>query len=109
MVKVFLTNGNGVAWNAEPTYVALLTSMGADLALRSLLSFTEQGIASRLQLTLPREKFKTLLEIIKPKLSAPAVVELVETIEAFKGPLQNMRNDSTIKSRVENVKVLLGQ
>ena len=82
-------------------------AMGADLALRALLSFTDQGIASQLQFKLSREKFQVLLGAIKPKLSAPAVVELVETIEMFKGPLQNMRNDSTIKSRVENVKVLL--
>jgi hypothetical protein len=107
IVEVFLTNGNGVAWNAQPTYTALLSAMGADIALIALLSFTETTIASRLQLELAQAKFKEMISILKPKISAPAVKELLQAIERFSGPLYNMRDDTTIKSRVASLKKLL--
>jgi hypothetical protein len=107
IVETFLTNGNGVAVNAEPNYFALLKSMSADLALIALLSFNETTIASRLQLELPQKKFKELLNIIKPKISAPLAMELLQAIEKFSGPFYSMRLDTTIKSRVDNLKRLL--
>jgi hypothetical protein len=81
--------------------------MGADIALIALLSFTETTIASRLQLDLAQTKFKEMISILKPKISAPAAKELLQAIERFSGPLYNMRDDTTIKSRVTNLKKLL--
>lgn len=68
VVEAFLTNGSGVAWNAEPIYERLITGFDQAEANRALMSIREQTISSRLQMKLPRQKFDRLLELIGPKL-----------------------------------------
>lgn len=108
LIEVFLTNGNGVAWNAESVYLSLLGQFSTVQATQALLSFTDDTISSRLQFQLCQKKYRQLLEIIKPKLTAPAVRELVESIETFTGPLDKMRDTSEIKRKVQNLQMILG-
>jgi len=58
IVEVFLTNGNGVAWNAESTYRSLLDQFDADQALIAILSFNNLNISNRLQHTLCQQNLK---------------------------------------------------
>lgn len=46
LVEVFLTNGNGVAWNAEPNYINLIKQFDQNEALVSIVSFTQENIAN---------------------------------------------------------------
>lgn len=48
LVEVFLTNGNGTAWNAEPYYTELISKFDPDEASIALRSFTDLDIALKL-------------------------------------------------------------
>ena len=106
LVEAFLTNGNGVAINAEPIYMSLLNALDQKQSLQAVLSFTEERIASRLQFTRAQDKYREILEIMKPKV-APAVKELIDDIEAYKGPFDKMKDDSRIKRKVSNLQTIL--
>ena len=100
LVEVFLSNGNGIARNANGIYVAMLDHLEPNQALIAILSFTNIRIASSLQISLCQKQFRSLLKRMKPKVSRPVVKELIDTIEAYRGPLDKMKDDSQIKRKV---------
>ncbi len=101
LVEVFLTNGNGVAWNAEPYYIELINKFSQNEAIIALLSFTHEHIASRLQFSLCQQKYKELIELIRGKISAPAALEVLDAIVNFNGPLDKMGNDTRMKQKIK--------
>lgn len=107
LVEVFLTNGNGTSWAAEPIYLELIQRFDSDQSLIAVLSFTEEAIASSLQFSLCQKKFRELLDLLRPKIPAAAVQELVDALEEYTGPLENMKDDSRIKRRVNHLKTIL--
>jgi len=108
VVEVFLTNGNGVAWNAEPYYIELINKFSQDEAIIAMLSFAAENIASRLQFSLCQQKYRELIDMIKGKISSPAALEVMEAIENYGGPLDKMGNDSRMKQKVQSMNVILG-
>jgi hypothetical protein len=107
LVEVFLTNGNGRAWNAEPTYISLLDQLDPSQSLIAILSFSSLNISSRLQHPLCQSKFRELMEMMKNKVSAAAVKELLKSIEKYKGRLDKMKDDSDIKRKVTALKKII--
>lgn len=107
LIEVFLTNGNGEAWEAEPIYLDLLSKFDQSMALEAILSFQRFAIASKLQFRLCQEKFRQLLLIMKKKISSPGAQELVTLIEQYVGPLENMRNDATLSKKIAPFRKLL--
>jgi hypothetical protein len=107
LVEVFLTNGNGRAWNAEPTYTSLLDQLDPGQSLIAILSFSNLNITSRLQHPLCQNKFRELMEMMKNKVSMAAVKELLESIEKYKGRLDKMKDDSDIKRKVTALKKII--
>lgn len=107
LVEVFLTNGHGVAWDADPIYLHLLGRFDSTAALKAILSFTNETIASRLQFSLCREKFRELLRLLRPKIPAAAVQELIDAIEAYDGPFEHLKDDSRITRRVDHLRTIL--
>ncbi|MEL1243440.1 hypothetical protein AAEO56_04130 [Flavobacterium sp. DGU11] len=107
VVEVFLTNGNGVAWDAETIYFELINSFDNYQATVALLSFTTDNISSKLQLTLSKQKFVTLLNTIRQKLTNPSTVELLDIILDFKGSYAEMRKDTKIQRSLKNLEILL--
>lgn len=107
LVEVFITNGNGVAWNAEPTYRELLAGLNSRQALIAILSFRDDTISSRLQFSLSQLKFKELLELMKLKASTPAMNEMVELIETSSAPLDKLRNETRVKERIANLSKII--
>jgi hypothetical protein len=103
LVEVFLTNGHGVAWNAEHSYQRMIENFGAREAEIALLSFTDTKIASRLQHPLPQDKFRELLGIIEPKLARRRYREIADAVHDFKGPLYAMSQESTVKRLVRGL------
>ncbi len=103
LVDVFLTNGNGVAWNAEPQYremISRFTPEAAETAVRHLFSESTQ---SMLRWQLPMAKFAELLDIIDPKLTRPAARELIEGIRSFTGTPSDLAKDSQLKRLLERL------
>jgi hypothetical protein len=109
IVKVFLTNGNGVASAAEPYYIEMIKKFNQAEALLALLSFFDEQIASSLQFSLCKIKYDELLGLLKGKLSISATKELFEEIKRYSGKLDSMRNDSRIKRMAENVQIILNE
>ena len=48
-----------------------------------------------------------MLKLLKGKISAPAIKELIEAIENFSGPLDKMKDDSRIKQKVKSMRAIL--
>jgi hypothetical protein len=108
IVETFFTNGNGVAASANEVYTEILSSLDAHQANIAGLSFTDTRISSRLQFPLSQRKFKELLEIVKPSITSPPVNDLLKYItEEYKGKSSYLMNDKTVKTSVENLKILL--
>jgi len=108
LVTVFLTNGSGTAWYAEPIYSRLLSHFDSDLARLAILSFTHTDIASKLQAPLCEKQFRILITLMQEKVTAPILKELSEAILQFSGPLNRLKDDVTIKRRVDAVRTILG-
>ena len=107
LVEVFLTNGNGTAWNAEPIYTQLMSQFNEEQALKAVLSFNNLTISSRLQFQSCQEKFRELLKLMNTKVSSAAVKELIVAVTTYAGPLDKMKDDSRIKRRVDNLNKIL--
>lgn len=103
LVEVFLTNGNGVARNAEPTYRHLINLFDSRQALYAILSFSDDSIASKLQFPLCQKKYRELLEMMKIKVPIPAIQEIIEEIENFNGPLENLRTNKHLLQKTANM------
>lgn len=103
LVEVFLTNGNGVAWNAEPIYEKLIRRLNNKEATIAIISFRHTKIASRLQLALCREKYKEMIANLKSNVSSAATIELIDSIEKYKSPMESMKNDTRFKKKVDNI------
>jgi hypothetical protein len=101
LVEVFITNGYGVAWNAEPIYIDLIKRFDSTQAIVAILSFSQNRIASKLQLELCEKKFKVLLQILKVKVTSPIVKELISDIENFGNSLDKLRTDEKIIKKGE--------
>jgi hypothetical protein len=101
LVYVFLTNGYGVAWNAEPSYRELISRFDVSQASIALRVFTNTMISSRLQQKLPQQKWTELLDLITPKLTGRRDRALLQTIRAFKGTPDQLIKDSGIKKQID--------
>ena len=107
LVEAFLTNGNGVAGYAEPIYIKLLSNVNSFQANIAVLSFNDTLISSKLQFPLCQNKFRELIEILKPIITTPAINDLIEKIDKYSGRLENLKNDKLIKTSVDSLKILL--
>lgn len=81
IVSVFLTNGNGIAWSAEHIYIDLIKGFNPKQAFIALTSFTDEGIKSKLQFNLCKEKYEEMLGYIQPNITSEGVLSLLEEIK----------------------------
>jgi len=96
LVEVFLTNGSGVAYGAEPIYRQLLLELDSELAAVALRSFNESSISGRLQLSRSRTKWAELIDLIAPKLTGRSDRDLLAAVRAFTGTPDQLSVDSAI-------------
>lgn len=108
LVEVFLTNGHGVAWSAEPIYQRLLANLDATQALLAVLSFRKTHITSRLQFKLPKDKYRELLDLAKSKVSSPQGLDILNIIETYKPPLEHIRGETKLMEKVNAITKSLG-
>lgn len=107
LVEVYLSNGNGIAWDAEPIYLELIQHFDSRQATIALLSFTTDQISSSLQISLCKRKYLELLNYLRPKIANASTVELLDFVLNFKGDYSEMRNDSRTKIVLRNLEVLI--
>ncbi|WP_410673200.1 hypothetical protein [Amycolatopsis sp. cmx-4-68] len=100
LVYVFLTNGNGIAWSADPIYKELIGKFDTGQAGIALRIFSDSKIASRLQHDLPRTKWAELLDLIAPKLTGRRDRTLLDAVRAFNGTPDQLKLDSGIKQQL---------
>lgn len=107
LVEVFLTNGNGVARNAQPVYLSLLNLFDSKQAFVAILSVFDDFISSKLQFAICRNKYRELLELMKIKISMPALKELIDDIENTNEPIEDLKNSPHFRQRATNaIKIL---
>ncbi|MBZ5530916.1 MAG: hypothetical protein LAO20_05750 [Acidobacteriia bacterium] len=107
IVEVYLTNGNGIAYNAETVYEALIQGFGSKEAAIAVLSFTDTVIGSKLQFNLPQQKFSRLLQLLEPKISSPALLEFLRDMKAISPG--RLTSDRGIKQKLPSVLKLIKQ
>lgn len=108
IVDVFLTNGNGVADNANDIYKDILSKLNAHQANIAVLSFTDSKISSKLQFPLCERKFREMYKIVKPSIVSPLIKEVMDYIEEdYKGKFSELISDINIKNKINSLKSLL--
>ncbi len=108
LVEVFLSNGNGIAWNAEPTYTELIRGFTPEMAMLALISFSNRNIASSLQFQQCKKKWQELIGLITPKIRNATARELLDAIDESSAPLEKLSNDSTLMAKVKSLRKILG-
>lgn len=106
LVDAFITNGNGVCYDAEPIYIKLIKQFNQEQITIAVFSFMNEHISSMLQFSLCEKKYRQLIEIMEEKNTSPAISEVIELIKNFKG-LSNMRKDTMIKQKMASYKTLI--
>ncbi|MCX5000774.1 hypothetical protein OG739_36400 [Streptomyces longwoodensis] len=101
LVNVFLTNGYGVAWNAEPYYIELIKRFDGPQAAYALRSFAFRSITPKLDDTLPQTKWAELVELVAPKLTERGDRVLLELVRSFTGTPDKLRADSKIAAQLK--------
>lgn len=97
LVETFLTNGNGIAWNAEPSYRSMISRFSpeeAEIALRRVFAEPTQ---SGLRWETARSKYAELLDLLDPKIARPAARDLMDAMRAFTGTPSDLAKDSGMK------------
>lgn len=107
LVNVYLTNGYGVSWSAEPIYIDLIQKFDQEMSLIAILSFTQDEISSKLQFSLCKDKFITMLNLIKPKITSSAIIEIIDKLIEFKEALHKLKNDTKFNEKISLIKNML--
>ncbi len=97
LIEVFLTNGSGIARNADPSYremISRFTPEAAEVAMRELFSEVTQ---SKLRWDIPRRKYAELLDLLDPKITRPVARDLIDAIRSFNGSPSDLAKDSELK------------
>lgn len=100
LIYVFLTNGHGKSWAADPIYKELIGTFDSAQAGIARRTFADSTISSRLQRTLAREKWAELLDLIEPKLTGRRDRTLLDTVRAFSGTPDRLILDSEVKRQL---------
>lgn len=105
IVDVFLTNGYGVCWSADPIYKELIERLNESQAVIAVTSFNIERISNKLQHSMCEAKFKEMLEIQRMNATNPALLEFIETLQKHKGRLTNISKETKIKQQVEVLRI----
>jgi hypothetical protein len=110
IIEPFLTNGNGIAWNAEPTYIELMQQFDPRQSLIAAVAFRKTYIASKLQFPLCQQKYKDLLEMMISQVANPAVKDLLEDIHKLiqkSVPPDKLKDDPRVAQKIDNLTKIL--
>lgn len=97
IIYCYLTNGYGVAWEAEPYYEKILYSLNNEQAITALKCILDRKIAAKLSLSnsLIEKKFKKFLSIIQDKIINENYKKFIEFLLNLNiSPIIKYKNDS---------------
>ena len=107
LVNVYITNGYGISWSAEPIYIELIQKFDQEMSLIAILSYTQEEISSKLQFPLCKDKFISMLNLIKPKITSSAIIEIIDKLIEFKEALHKLKNDTKFNEKIALIKNML--
>ena len=101
IVSVFLTNGSGVAWEADPIYIELIKNFDAKQSFIALTSFMdESSIRSKLQFSLCQKKFIEMLGYLKSNITSEGVLNLLVEIRDKVESLHNISKNDKLSEKI---------
>ena len=108
LIHVYLTNGNGVCYEAEPIYVNLIENFDENQSSIAVCSFIKTEIDSKLQFKLCRDKFINMLKMVKEKIINKEIIRLIEKIDDKhqKNGILNLKEDKKIKGIVDSLRII---
>lgn len=105
ILYVYLTNGNGEAWNANGYYEEMLYNLSESQAIIGLTLLSNKDITRKLQHEKCINKFKEFLDIISPKITNPIGKDLIDTLKKFlNSQYINILMDKSIKLKMDSFK-----
>lgn len=102
LIYCYVTNGNGIAWEANDIYENLIKQFSSSQSLKALLSFTDNEINGKFTNKLCTTQFKKMLGLIQPNVVQNKFNDLLEFILQFNGPLNKIQNDARYKKEFSN-------
>jgi hypothetical protein len=107
LAETFLTNGNSVAWSADPHYRSIISRFTPEEAEIGVGwggvgwggagRLFDETIQSKLRWDLPRTKYAELLDLLDPKITRPAARDLVNALRSFRGTRSDLAKDTELK------------
>lgn len=107
IIDAYLTNGNGRCWGAEDIYNELIDNFTQVQFMLAITSFTHDKIASKLQFPLCLNQYKSLLAKAEDSVTAPKLLDFINTIRDFSQPLYRLKEDAKIMQQVEHFKKII--
>jgi len=107
IIDAYLTNGNGRCWGAEDIYNELIDNFTQVQFMLAITSFTHDKIASKLQFTLCLNQYKSLLIKAENNVTAPKLLNFINTVKNFSQPLYRLKEDDKIMQQVEHLKKII--
>lgn len=107
LVEVFITNGNGICWDAEPIYLDLINNFDSLQATIAMLSLKINTIKAYLQFHLCQQKYMEMLRLVRGKITNSTTVDLLDEILKYGGSLFVIEKDSRIGAALKNVDKLM--
>ena len=105
MVDVFLTNGYGVCWAADPIYRNLIERFNEIQAFIAATSFNVERITNKLNKSLCADKYREMLDILKSNASHPALLEFIDYVLGYKGHYSNLALETKVRNQVQALRL----
>ncbi len=100
IVSVFLTNGSGEAWDANPIYIELIKNFDARQSFIALISFTDESIKSKLQFSLCQKKFAEMLGYLESNITSEGVLDFLGEIRDKVKSLHLISNNDKLSDKI---------
>lgn len=103
LVTLFLTNGNGVTWNANSIYVDLIKKLNEKQSYLALTSFKNEDIKNKLQFDLCKKKFKEMIDLLKLNIISENMRLLLDDICKEINNLSKLTCSSWLMEKIYNL------
>jgi hypothetical protein len=100
IVSVFLTNGSGESWTANPIYTELIKNFDEKQSFIALISFTDESIKSKLQFPLCQNKFAEMLGYIESNITSKGTLDLLGEIRDKVESLHQIPNNDKLIDKI---------
>jgi hypothetical protein len=100
VAELFIGNGYGVSWAADPFYQEMVQQFSPSDAGIALRMFDDIAFSSLLGSTVGQSRWDTLLDLLDPKLTSNTDRKLMGAIREFPGTPDKLRIDASIKKLV---------